>query len=121
MGTHIRNCQLRCCQDWGIVWTRTLSVNLLKLKPATKDSIVFTVFWADNFNAKIDSDKKMINSTHIIAFQELNSGAIEPQNLIVLLKINKEFRSRYFKKSKTQLQIRLMLLLLQKKKKYVNF
>ena len=32
-------------------------VNPLKLKPATEKSTVLTVFWEDNFNAKIDSDK----------------------------------------------------------------
>ena len=50
-------------------------VNSLKLKPATGNSTVVTVFWADNFNAKIDSDNIMINSTHIVAFQESTSGA----------------------------------------------
>ena len=44
-------------------------VNPLKLKPATEKSTVLTVFWADNFNAKSDSDNKMINSTHIVAFR----------------------------------------------------
>ena len=35
-------------------------VNPLKLKPAIENSTVLTVFWVDNFNAKIDSDNKMI-------------------------------------------------------------
>ena len=52
-------------------------VNPLKLKPATENSTVLTVFWADDFNAKIDSDNKMINSTHIVAFQESTSSAVE--------------------------------------------
>ena len=44
--------------------------NLLKLMPADSDATILTVFWADNFNAKVDNDGKMINSTHMVAFQQ---------------------------------------------------
>ena len=44
--------------------------NPLKLKPTNDNATVRTVLWADNFNAKIDSDNKMINSTHMVAFQD---------------------------------------------------
>ena len=65
-------------------------VNSLKLKPATENSTVVTVFWADNFSAKIDSDNIMINSTHIVAFQESTSGAVERQDRILLEKVEKD-------------------------------
>ena len=61
-------------------------VNPLKLKPAVENSTVLAVFWAGNFNVKIDSDNKMINSTHIVAFQESTSGAVERQDRILLEK-----------------------------------
>ena len=34
------------------------------LRPLTADDLVFTYFWADNFNKKVDSEKgtNMINS-----------------------------------------------------------
>ena len=64
-------------------------VNPLNLKPATENSTVLTVFLADNFNAKIDNDNKMINSTHIVAFQESTSGAVERQDRILLQKSRK--------------------------------
>ena len=64
-------------------------VNPLKLKPATENSTVLTVFWADNFNAKIDSDNILINSTHIVAFQESTSRAVERQDRILLEKSRK--------------------------------
>ena len=42
------------------------------LRPLTADDLVFTYFWAANFNKKVDSEKgtKMIDSTHLIKFQE---------------------------------------------------
>ena len=42
------------------------------LRPLTADDSVFTYFWADNFNKKVDSEKgtNMIDSTHLIKFQE---------------------------------------------------
>ena len=44
----------------------------LGLRPLTADDSVFTYFWADNFNKKVDSEKEtnMIDSTHLIKFQE---------------------------------------------------
>ena len=64
-------------------------VNPLNLKPGTENSTVLTVFWADNFNVKIDSDNKMINSIHTVAFQESTSGAAEQQDYILLEKSRK--------------------------------
>ena len=64
-------------------------MNPLNLKPATENSTVLTVFLADNFNAKIDNDNKMINFTHIVAFQESTSGAVERQDRILLQKSRK--------------------------------
>ena len=42
------------------------------LRLLTADDSVFTYFWADNFNKKVDSEKgtNMIDSTHLIKFQE---------------------------------------------------
>ena len=42
------------------------------LRPLTADDSVFTYFWADNFNRKVDSEKgtNIIDSTHLIKFQE---------------------------------------------------
>ena len=42
------------------------------LRPLTADDSVFTYFWADDFNKKVDSKKgtNMIDSTHLIKFQE---------------------------------------------------
>ena len=42
------------------------------LRPLTTDDSVFTYFWADNFNKNVDSEKgtNMIDSTHLIKFQE---------------------------------------------------
>ena len=65
-------------------------VNPLKLRPATEKSTVFTGLWADNFNAKIDSDNKIINSTHIVNFQESASGAVERQDRILLEESRKD-------------------------------
>ena len=47
------------------------------LLPASNDDYVFTYFWADNFNKKIERDKDgMINSTHMVKFQEPSGGTI---------------------------------------------
>ena len=43
----------------------------------------------DNFNAKINNDNKMINSTHIVAFQGSISGAVERQDRNLLEKSRK--------------------------------
>ena len=44
------------------------------LRPSTADDSVFTYFWANNFDKKVDSDKGsnmiMIDSTHLIKFQK---------------------------------------------------
>ena len=48
------------------------------LKPSLEDSYVFTYFWADNFNKKIESDHTgMIDSTHMIKFQEHSDGTVK--------------------------------------------
>ena len=42
------------------------------LLPTTGESYVFTYFWADNFNKKVESDSvRMIDSTHMIKFHEI--------------------------------------------------
>ena len=47
------------------------------LKPISEDDVVLTHFWADNFNKKLESDKgnDMINSTHLVKFQENTMGS----------------------------------------------
>ena len=64
--------------------------NPLKLKPTNEKVTVLTVFWADNFNAKIDSDNKMINSTHMVAFQESTPAAIQRKSDVTLQKSRKK-------------------------------
>ena len=102
-------------------------VNPLKLKPATENSTVLTVFWADNFNAKIDSDNKMINSTHMVPFQESNSGVVEGQDRILLEKSRKRSLEPIFQEEQNTVANpkkeppRIDVLLLRNKKKYVRF
>ena len=47
------------------------------LRPISEDDVVLTHFWADNFNKKLESDKgnDMINSTHLVKFQEKAVGS----------------------------------------------
>ena len=47
------------------------------LQPKTEEDSVLTHFWADNFNKKVESDtgKDMINSTHLVKFQEVSPGS----------------------------------------------
>ena len=42
------------------------------LRTLTADDSVFTYFWANNFDKKVDSEKgtNIIDSTHLINFQE---------------------------------------------------
>ena len=60
--------------------------NPLKLKPTNENATVLTLFWADNFDAKIDSDNKMINCTHMVAFQQSTPAAIQRENDVMLPK-----------------------------------
>ena len=41
------------------------------LKPTSENGMVFTYFWADNFNKKIENENiAMIDSTHKVKIQE---------------------------------------------------
>ena len=48
------------------------------LNPLTEDEKVLTYLWADNFNKKLTAKEGtvMINSTHLIKFQEESSGSL---------------------------------------------
>ena len=61
------------------------------LKPQTEDDKVLTYFWADNFNKKIDSEKGtiMINSTHLIKFQESSDSVYQDTSKTVSRDITK--------------------------------
>ena len=52
------------------------------VRPLTADDSVFTYFWADNFNKKVDSKKgtNMIDSTHLIKFQEEPPRSVHVRN-----------------------------------------
>ena len=59
------------------------------LQPRTGKSYVFSYYWADNFNKKVESDTVgMIDSTHMIKFQE-ETDCTEHQN-IAFLKLPKK-------------------------------
>ena len=47
----------------------------LPLRPVTESDFVLSVFWVDNFDVKIDSQKGngMVNMTTMMAFQEISS------------------------------------------------
>ena len=67
----------------------------------------------------------MINSTHIVAFQESTSGAVERQDRILLEKNRKRSIEPIFQEEQNIIRKRnhleSMVLLLQKKKKFVRF
>ena len=46
-------------------------------RPISEDDVVLTHFWVDSFNKKLESDKgnDMINSTHLVKFQEKAVGS----------------------------------------------
>ena len=46
--------------------------SMLKLKPASSAETVFTYYWVDNFDVKIErmEGRGSINTTHLTAFQE---------------------------------------------------
>ena len=48
------------------------------LRPISEDDVVLTHFWADNFDKKLKSDKgnDMINSIHLVKFQEKAVGSV---------------------------------------------
>ena len=47
----------------------------LPLRPVTESDFVLSVFWVDNFDVKMDSQKGngMVNMTTMMAFQEISS------------------------------------------------
>ena len=56
------------------------AANILALKPTLPDQNVFTHFWVDNFDLKVDriGGGGSINTTHLMAFQE-NQSHCEPK------------------------------------------
>ena len=55
------------------------------LKASSNDTYVFTYFWADNFNKKIECDKiGMINSTHMVKFQEHSEDCLMQETVCSL-------------------------------------
>ena len=54
-----------------------------------ENAIVRTVFRADNFNAKQDSNNKMIDTTLMVAFQEPTSVAAERREPFLLQRSRK--------------------------------
>ena len=65
------------------------------LKPSSNDTYVFTYFWADNFNKKIECDKTgMINSTHMVKFQEHSEDCLMQKPVRSLLRKTTTFAVR---------------------------
>ena len=60
--------------------------DILALKPILLDQTVFTYFWADNFNIKVDriGGGGSINATHLMAFQEHQSHCQSNINTITV-------------------------------------
>ena len=80
------------------------------LQPTSNDGFVYTYFWADNFNKKVESEHtSMIDSTHMIKFQEDNEDALY-QDIVVqkLEKSRSKFRPRVFTEI-TDLQVKRKL------------
>ena len=61
---------------------------LVSLVPATPGNTVFTHFWADNFDKNIERmvGGGSINTTHLIAYQELSHGATTNTEGIIIPK-----------------------------------
>jgi hypothetical protein len=64
----------------------SLGNNALSLQPLNESDIVLTYFWVDNFDMLVDkqSGGGSINTTHLMAFQELNSESVERNETLAI-------------------------------------
>lgn len=66
------------------------------LKPISENDFVFTYFWADNFNKKIESENiGMIDSTHMVKFQEKTDNTVMQRIIRKLPKTKKKYEVHY--------------------------